>query len=236
MNKGKFVMIDGLDGAGKGIAVNALKEYAEKQGKKVLDLREYWKEKSGFPDITEFDVIISAEPTFTNIGKKIRTELIKNGNNYSAIEIAQAYSDDRKELYEKIIVPAMNSGKWVFQERGIITSLVYQPVMENGLSVEEIKQLDGNNFCLEHAPDLLVIITVDSEVVMNRLNKRNKQDNAIFEKLEFQNKVKDIYTSKWLKELFESKGSKVCYLDTNPPKTIDDTKEKIVELFLSSIS
>ena len=229
--KGKFVMIDGLDGSGKGVAIDSLKESALSKGLKVLDLREYWKTQEGFPNISEYDVIVSAEPTFTNIGKKIREEMIKNGSGYSAEEITKAYSDDRYELYKKIIIPAIESGKTVFQERGVITSLAYQPLMKNSYTIDEIIDLEGNKFCLEHAPDLLVITVVNPEVVIDRLSKREKQDDAMFEKLEFQKRLEKVYESKWLKELFELKGSKVVYLDTNPPKTVNDTKEKIIELF-----
>jgi len=229
--KGKFVMIDGLDGSGKGVAVTALREWAINQNLKVLDLRDYWKNNEGFPNIEEYDVIISAEPTFTGTGKKIREELIKNGSTATPLEIAEAFSEDRLELYKKVILPALEAGKHVFQERGVISSIVYQPLQENNYTLKEIENLEGNKFCLNHAPDLLVITIVDPEVVIDRLGKREKDDDAIFEKLDFQKKIKTIYESPWLKELFESKGSKVIYLDTNPPKTVQDTKNKIVEIF-----
>jgi thymidylate kinase len=230
---GKFVMVDGLDGAGKGVAVNALRQWAEAKGMKVLDLREYWKSNEGFPDVSDYDVIVSAEPTFTGTGKKIREELIKNGTEHSGKDVAEAFSQDRKELYEKVIIPALEKGKYVFQERGVITSLVYQPLMENSYTLEEIKSLEGNKFCLEHAPDLLVIVLCKPEVVIERASAREKQDDAVFEKVEFQKKIKTIYESGWLKDLFESKGSKVVYLDTNPPGTPEDTKKKIIEIFES---
>ena len=225
-------MIDGLDGSGKGVAVNALKEHALSKGKKVIDLREYWKEHEGFPDILDYDVIISAEPTFTNIGKKIREEMIKNDSNYPVQDIAKAYSEDRLELYKKIILPALESGKWIFQERGVISSIVYQPLMgDKGIDLNFVLNLEGNKFCLEHAPDLLVIMVVKPEVVIERLKDREKKDDAMFEKLEFQKKIEKVYESEWLKQEFESRGSKVVYLDTNPPKTVEDTKKKIIELF-----
>ncbi len=234
--KGKFVMVDGLDGSGKGVAVNSLKEWALKQNMKVLDLREYWKTNEGFPDINDYDAIISAEPTFTGTGKIIREQLIKNGSKATGKEVADAFSKDRKELYEKIILPARKAGKFIFQERGVITSIVYQPLMENSYTLEEIKNLEGNKFCLNHAPDLLIITVVNPEVVIERLKTRKKEDDAIFEQLEFQKKIKSIYESDWLKELFESKGSKIVFLDTNPPSTVEDTKKKIIEILEQSMS
>lgn len=225
-------MVEGLDGSGKGVVVNALRDWALEKDLKVLDLRKYWKDNEGFPDIAEFDVILSAEPTFTGWGKKIRTELIKNGTTASTQEIAEAYSKDRKELYEKVIIPAINQDKYIFQERGMVTSFVYQKLQ--GMELEKIMDLDGNRFCLEHPPDILILTIVDPEVVMGRLDNRNKKDDAIFEKLDFQKKAKQGYESDWLKKIFVDKGTKVIYLNTNPPSTPKDTKNKAIEIINNS--
>ena len=48
-NNGKFVMVGGLDGAGKGVVVNTLKQWAFDQGLGVFDLRDYWVEKDDIP-------------------------------------------------------------------------------------------------------------------------------------------------------------------------------------------
>lgn len=228
----KFIMVEGLDGSGKGVVVNALRDWALEKDLKVLDLREYWKENEGFPNITEFDVILSAEPTFTGWGKKIRTELIKNRSTATTEEIAEAFAKDRKELYEKIIIPAIKQDKYIFQERGLVTSLVYQNLQ--GLELNTIMNLDGNKFCLEHPPDILILTIVDPEVVIKRLDKREKRDDAIFEKLDFQKKAKQGYESDWLKKIFEDKGTKVIYLNTNPPSTPKDTKNKAIEIIESN--
>lgn len=71
--KGLFVMVDGLDGSGKGVVVDALRGWAEEKGLKVLDLREYWKKHGRNPSsavIANCDVIASAEPTYIGWGKK----------------------------------------------------------------------------------------------------------------------------------------------------------------------
>lgn len=227
--RGKFVMVDGLDGSGKGVVVDALKGWALTQGLEVLDLREYWKTSQGFPSIDNYDVILSAEPTFTGWGRKIREKLIKNGSDASTEDIAEAYSRDRKELYEKVIIPAVNQDKFIFQERGVVSSLVYQPVQ--GFDLGKVMSLEGNQFCLDQPPDLLIITVVDPEVVMERLDKRDKKDDAIFEKVHFQRKIKTRYESRWLKDIFEQRGTRVIYLDTNPPSTIEQTKEEAIKIF-----
>ena len=227
-------MIDGLDGSGKGTALDALQDWAVKKGRKVLDLRAYWKKHGTYPQsIKKYDVIISAEPTYVSHGKIIREELINKKKVHTGKEIADAFAKDREELYNKIIVPALQSEKWVFQERGIVTSLVYQPLQ--GVSLKKVKTLRGNMQALQCAPDLLVILKIKPETTMKRLAMRKKQDNAIFENLAFQKKIANIYESKWLKKLFEKQGSQVVYLSTDAPASPKDTKKRIVELVKSHL-
>jgi thymidylate kinase len=169
----KFIMVDGLDGSGKGVVVDSLKEWALKKKLSILDLRDYWKTKQGFPDIINYDVIISAEPTFTGWGKKLRENLIKTGSKASKEEIAEAYSKDRKDLYKNIIIPALKQNKFIFQERGIVSSLVYQSVQ--GIPVDDLLALDGNRFCMDYLPDFLILTVVNPEVVIERLGKKGKK-------------------------------------------------------------
>ena len=51
-----------------------------------------------------------------------------------------------------------------------------------------------------------------------------------FETSEFQKKIQERYESRWLRQLFEKYGSKVIYLDTNSPKTEQDTKINAMKL------
>jgi len=225
--RSRFVMVDGLDGSGKGIIVNALARWAESKGLKVLDLKEYCQEHKTLPEpeeINEFDAIRSDEPTYSFVGLGIRDEMIKENNRkYSALSISHAFSLDREILYKRVIIPAMKAGKYLFQERGVISSLVYQPVQER-LQISELMKLPGNRLALENAPGLLIITKAAPETVIRRLQARSKKDDSIFENLNFQRKLEERYNSEWLKSLFERFGSKVVYLDTDEPKTIEDTK------------
>ncbi len=238
--KGFFIMIDGLDGSGKGTVASGLKQYFESKNKKVFDLREYAKEKHEIPELTEindYDVIISAEPTYAYIGKAIRDEIIRdNGRKYLALSTAQAFSLDREILYRKLIIPALEAGKIIIQERGVITSAVYQPVQLEKITLMDILNLPGNKLALKYSPNLLIITQVDPLVVIQRLKARTeKKDNAIFETLDFQRKIEERYQSPWLKQLFESKGSKVVYLNTNAPTTEEDTKKKAIEIIEATL-
>lgn len=239
MRKGILIIVDGIDGSGKGTIVKAMADWAKAKGLKVLDLKDYWLKKHTFPEpkeIAKFDCLISAEPTFSMVGQAIREEIIKdNSRHYSAWTTAEAFALDREILYRRIIIPALKQGKYIFQERGITTSLVYQPIQKEPLSIKKILSLSGNKLALKYRPDLLIITSVDPKIALKRLALRNKKDGTIFEKLLFLKKLNKRFSASWFRKLFEKHGSKVVYLMTN--KTIYDTIEEAVEIlenFLAS--
>jgi len=178
--KGFFIMVDGIDGSGKGTIINIIKDFFEEKGKKVFDLRDYEKEKQDFPeveDIEEYDVIASVEPSYCLIGKAIRNEIVKNnGRTYSGLTTSYAFALDREILYKKVLLPSLKRGKIVIQERGVITSLVYQPIQLERITLHQIMNIPGNKLALKNAPDLLLITDVKPEVVMARLREREKQE------------------------------------------------------------
>lgn len=233
MKKGILVMIDGIDGSGKGVILKSLSDWAVAQKMKIFDIRNYWKEKNTFPEPEEFadyDVIVSNEPTFAMVGQAIREEIVRENNrHYSAWTTAQAFSLDREILYRRVIIPALAQGKIIFQERGVTTSIIYQPIQEEPIELEKIMELSGNKLALEYRPDLLIISQVDPKEAMARLTERDKKDNSIFEKLPFLEKISERYAAPWFRELMESRGSEFVYLKTD--KTVYDTINESVVLW-----
>lgn len=229
------MVVDGLDCSGKSIVVNALREYFENKGLKSFDLREYWKKVNDIPsvgEVVEYDVLCSAEPTFGMVGKVIREEIVRdNQRKYSGMSTAHAFALDREILFKKLIIPSLKQGKIILQERGVVTSVVYQPIQLERISLRDILNIPGNRLAIQNAPNLLIITKGDPLVVMHRLKTRHKKDHAIFETIHFQRKIEARYESEWLKKLFENFGSEVVYLDTNPPKTEEDTEKAAVAVW-----
>jgi thymidylate kinase len=255
MNKGKFIVIDGLDGIGKSVVLDAIVDYLKDKGQRVLDLHEYWEEHGFHPDfdnkenghpnpyyvnLDDYDVIYSSEPTHVGIGKVIRQEVIvKNGRPYHANLTAECYSTDRLVLYKRVILPALNAGKTVIQSRSVSTSIVYQPIQselqkEDSLTIKEVLALQGNKLALDNAPDLLVIPTIkDVNILFERLAGREKDDNCNFEKIKFQEKIKPLFESKKLRKIFEKRGTVVKYLDAGI--SIESTKKQAIDLYKETI-
>ncbi len=234
----KLILIEGIDGSGKGVISKTLKKLAKEAGLKSFDLTEYIKKNKDFPEydqIKEYDVVLSSEPTYGWIGQAIREEMIKeNGRKYSALAVAQAYSLDRKVLYKRLITKALKDGKIVFNDRSVVSSLAYQPLQARAqgeyLELREIIELPGNKLSIkEFPPSHIIIAKVDPEKVIERLNLRSKKDNCIFEKIEFLKQLQLRYESDWLRGIFEKQGTKIIYLSTNT--TLQDTINRTREVW-----
>lgn len=234
---GSFIIIDGIDGSGKSTIINAWSEHLAAQGKSIYSLKRYWCDHHTHPpldEVMEADVILSAEPTTVGIGHAIRQELIATDAPYSAAAIANAYALDRLILYTKLLNPLREAGKIILQDRSVSTSLCYQSLQEGGLSMDEIAQIEGNAFALEHAPDHFIIADVPIEVSLDRLGARlEKQDNAMFEKRSFLEKAKTRFLDQTYQYYFTNRGSQVHTLDTSAD--LDIMKQKAIDL-LDSIN
>jgi len=243
---GKFVMIGGLDGVGKGTANQAIMDFEKIRGRKIFDANVWWgTDLTREPlhdynpreeDFRDHDVITTSEPTYAGVGRRIRNEYIKkNGRNYDPRLIANAYALDRYELYTTTIIPARRSGLDIVQSRGIESSLTYQLLDiqergDGGSVIDYILSLPGNRLAMTraNAPSLLLIPTVlEIDLLAKRLEARNeKDDDAIFENVAFQRKLKPLYESDWFRELFEDIGTEVRFIDAGV--SIEHTKEQAV--------
>jgi dTMP kinase len=232
-----FIMIDGIDGSGKSTIVKAWKEYLTKEANALFDMREFWLKEGRYPtfhEVKPYDFIFTSEPTYVGIGKVLREELINKDLHYPEKAIAHAFSLDRIVLYNKIIIPALKDSKIIISDRGVSTSLCYQSLSGN-ISTKELCEMVGNSLALEHAPEHLIIVKIDAKDALSRLSKRNeKQDNAVFENLDFQSKAAELFYSEEFKELFAAHGTQVHYLPGN--LEIDIMKAKATELLKSILN
>ncbi|MBT3816888.1 MAG: hypothetical protein HOE80_01670 [Candidatus Magasanikbacteria bacterium] len=219
-----FIIIDGIDGSGKSTILDSWANELNTKGKKVFHLKKYWQKHLAHPTLEElmdYDVIISAEPTHAWVGKAIREEMIQKGNDYAMEDIASAYALDRLILYKRLLNPLRDAGKIILQDRSVSTSLCYQPLASDTISMEDIASLNGNVFALKHAPDHLVIADVDPEIAMTRLSGRiEKDDNAIFEKETFLKKAQAQFLDKTFQSYFTKQGTHIHVLDCSPKLAI----------------
>lgn len=234
--RGTFIVVDGLDGAGKGVLVDHMGVFLKRTGK-VFDARAFEKRTGTFPAPYQWKgakAILSAEPTHAFLGTVIRHELLHTDRTYRQEIIAESYGIDRSMHYTAVLEPALRVGIHVIQERFLSTSLVYGPLQNKKITVSWLANLPGNRHAQELAPDLIIIADASPRNIMKRLKARlHKQDNAIFEKRAFQRKAYEGFHAAWFRRFFTRLGTKIVYIDMNRtiPEELRDL-ERIVQPYL----
>jgi len=117
----RFICLEGIDGCGKSTQVAALGDFLEKEGFKVLRIRE-----PGGTEISEAVRQIILNPEY------------KNKMNYMAELFL--YSAARAQLIHEVVKPALRKGFVVLADRFAYSTLAYQGY-GRGLDIEMIKNL-----------------------------------------------------------------------------------------------
>ena len=145
MKKGMFIVIEGIDGSGKGTQTRILCTWLKKQG---------------------YEVFQTHEPTDSKIGKIIR-EGLKEGN-FDPIVEALLFAADRRQHTTRIL-SEIKKGKIVVCDRYVQSSFAYQGAHD--LDIGWIVSI--NNFALK--PDLLIVLDIDPKLALERVNSRGKK-------------------------------------------------------------
>lgn len=176
MAQGKFISIEGTEGAGKSTALQFIKDYLTK---------------------ANIDVIWTREPGGTEVAEEIR-RLILHPMSFEEMipetELLLMFAA-RAQHMKKIILPALESGKWVASDRFIDASYAYQgggrKIDMNFISMLD-KWVVGS-----HYPDLTLLLDVSPEIGFDRAEKRGTDKDRIEEeKIDFFNRVRDVYLAR----------------------------------------
>lgn len=167
--RGKFITLEGIDGAGKSTHHAWLVDYLKRHGREVVATR---------------------EPGGTELGEKLRSLLLAEPMHLETEALLMFAA--RREHLEKLIYPALETGKWVVSDRFTDASYAYQGG-GRGLALEKIKALEEwvqNGF----KPDLTLVFDLPTEVACERLAKTgNAPDRFEQETREFFERVRNTY-------------------------------------------
>ena len=171
MNKGKFITVDGVEGAGKSTQIDLICSYLQRKGVKVVRTR---------------------EPGGTDLGEKIRTLLldVDNKEMHSDTELLLMFSS-RNELIQNKIIPALNKGSWVVSDRFTDASFAYQGGGRM-LDLDRISKLES--WVLgEFQPDLTLLLDVSVDIGMTRIEARAAKDRIELEERAFFERVRSVF-------------------------------------------
>lgn len=122
MSRGRFISLEGGEGAGKSTQLNALAEALEARG---------------------IEVVITREPGGSEGAEKIR-ELLLTGSDdrWGAEAEALLFAAARADHVDKVIRPAILAGKWVISDRFVDSSLAYQGGARE-LGIEAVRAINA---------------------------------------------------------------------------------------------
>ncbi len=157
---GRYIVIEGSDGAGTTTQKDLLTAQLASLGRQVLGIRE--------PGQTEF-------------GKRIR-EIFKDASLERSVETnIDLATIDRRETTQQVIAPAVSNGIDVISDRNWFSTVAYQGFGEGYRPLEGI--IDKSHAAMGRflLPHLAVIIDVPIEVSQQRMRNRGSGANDFFE-------------------------------------------------------
>lgn len=147
---GKFITLEGGEGAGKSTNAEFIKSQLEALG---------------------YRVILTREPGGTKLGERVREILLDPHLPAMAVTTeALLMFAARTEHYHHVIAPALATGNWVISDRFTDASFAYQGVAR-GLGVKKIAQL-ADWALPEVKPDLTFVFDLPVAVGMARVKSR----------------------------------------------------------------
>ena len=153
MRRGRFISLEGGEGAGKSTQLRALAGLLKDRG---------------------IDVLVTREPGGSEGAERIR-ELLLSGeeDRWGAEAEALLFAAARADHVAKTIRPALDKGQWVVSDRFVDSSLAYQGGA-GGLGIEAVRSINafgiGDTF-----PDRTLILTLNEGT--ERARARDGQDS-----------------------------------------------------------
>ncbi|MEO0607190.1 MAG: dTMP kinase [Pseudomonadota bacterium] len=147
---GRFITLEGGEGAGKSTLIAGLRTALETRG---------------------LDVRVTREPGGTALAERVRTLALTppDGEAWSPLAHALLMNTARQDHLEKLIRPALAQGAWVVCDRFADSTLVYQSI--EGVPVDVLQQLQ-EMIVGETQPDLTLILDAPPEALFDRRTQR----------------------------------------------------------------
>lgn len=169
--QGLFISFEGGEGSGKSTQIQLLAEQLQAQGRDVLTLR---------------------EPGGTPIGEAIREVVLSPQYKEMAFTTEVfLFQAQRAQVYQQVILPALQKGKIILSDRTRDSSLVYQGMVRRfGKElIEELNTLSTQ----DTYPNLTFLLDISVEIGLQRKNQEGQQNRLDQENIDFHQQVREAY-------------------------------------------
>ena len=169
--KGKFITLEGGEGAGKSTVLQAVRDLLVQR---------------------KLEVVVTREPGGTPVGEAIRKVLLDPAlRGMSAETELLLMFASRAQLVRETILPALVAGRWVLADRFTDASFAYQGG-GRGQPLARIVELE-NWAAAGLKPDLTLLLDVPVAEGLKRANGRGAADRIEMENAEFFERVRAAY-------------------------------------------
>ncbi len=172
MSTGKFIVIEGMEGAGKSSAITVIENILKEQGIEYINTR---------------------EPGGTPLAESLR-DMVKSVDHQEKLtvetELLLMYAS-RSQLLANKILPALAEGKWVIGDRHDLSSRAYQG---GGGGFDETVMTTISDITLKgFRPDITLYLDIDPHIGLSRAKARGDLDRIELEKMDFFIRVHNKY-------------------------------------------
>jgi dTMP kinase len=168
---GRFIVVEGPDGAGKSVLVAALAEQMRMEG---------------------HDPVVVREPGGTPVAEALRQALLDRSRPFRPLTELLYITAARADHVHHVIEPALARGRTVLSDRFDLSTQAYQ-VAGRGLS-QDTAELFNQAATGGLRPDLTLVIDVPARVGMERqVSSGKRQDRLDLEDTTFQARVVEAY-------------------------------------------
>jgi dTMP kinase len=172
---GKFISIEGIEGAGKSTQLQFIADYLRSHGKQV---------------------VVTREPGGTRLGEEIREVLLKPTDQAMAedTELLLMFAA-RAEHIKQVIEPALKRGDWVLSDRFVDATFAYQG---GGRGIDEQRISELASWTLQGChTDVTFLFDLPVAVGQTRVEQRQQQkDRFEQEKQAFFERVRNCYLAR----------------------------------------
>jgi dTMP kinase len=206
MSKGKFIVIEGMEGAGKSSAIAIVESILQKHNINFINTR---------------------EPGGTPLAESLRSIVKSSEHNETLTEETELFLmyASRSQLLTNKILPAIEQGVWVLGDRHNMSSLAYQgggrQFCEMTMKTISDMTLKGFN------PDITLYLDVEPKIGLARAKARGQLDRIELEKIDFFQRVHNQY-----KKIANSDSSVITIDAANAITKVHSDITNVIEQFI----
>ena len=185
IERGKFITVEGIDGAGKSAIIDTIESTVTENG---------------------IEIVTTREPGGTRVGEQLRELILCREVTITVDAEILIIFASRSQHLEEIILPNLEAGRWVLCDRFTDSTYAYQGGGRK-IPFERIQVIE-DWLQKDFRPDLTLLLDADVETGRERVRVESVPDRFEAESKNFHKRVRKAY-----RLIAESDSERIKYID-----------------------